>query len=71
MKGVYLQRAQKDFKARELLMAHLRKKIFPNGTYNKLKYKKIGPCQVLKTISNNSYNLDLMDKLDIYDIQSC
>ena len=37
------------------------KEIFPQGTYNKLKYKKIGPCRILKIISNNAYKLELLE----------
>jgi len=46
-------------------MAHLRKEGFPRGTYNKLNYKEIGPCQILRKISDNAYKLELSEDLDI------
>lgn len=46
-------------------MPHLKKEIFPKGTYSKLKYKKVGPCQVLKKIFYNSYKLELSNKFGI------
>ena len=46
-------------------MAHLRKEQFTRGTYNKLKYKKIRPCRILKKISDKDYHLELPDKFDI------
>jgi hypothetical protein len=49
-------------------MTHLRKDILPRVTYNKLKYKKIGPCNILRKISNNPYKLDLAKEFEISPI---
>lgn len=38
---------------------HLCKERFPRGAYNKLKYKKIGPCKILQRFSANAYELQL------------
>jgi hypothetical protein len=51
-----------------LILAHVRKEIFPKGTYNKLKMKKIGPCKVLKKFGANTYEIELPDGIEISPI---
>jgi hypothetical protein len=46
-------------------MVYLWKEWFIGGMYHKLKYKKIGPCKILKKISDNSYKFNLLGDLDI------
>ena len=49
-------------------MVYLRHARFPTGTYHKLKYKKVGPFQILKKINDNDYEVYLPDNLVISPI---
>ena len=57
-----------NFEVGELVLAHLRKEIFPKRAYNKLKFKKIGPCRVLRKFSANEYEIELPPDIGISPI---
>ena len=48
-----------------MVLVHLRKERFFIDTYNKLKYKKIGPCHIVKKHGANTYQVDFPEEYDI------
>ena len=46
-------------------MVHSKKDQFLRGTYNKIKWKKIGPCKILRKFSANAYEIELPREVGI------
>jgi hypothetical protein len=61
-------RQELQFEVGDQILAHLRKERFPRKTYNKLKMKKIGPCNVIRKFGANTYEIDLPDGVEISPI---
>jgi hypothetical protein len=51
-------------------LVHLIKEIFPQGKYNKLKLKKIGPCKILRKFSANAYEIEMPEDIGISPISN-
>ena len=53
------RRREKNYEVGDLVLAYLKRDIFPKGEYNKLKMKKIGPYRILRKFSTNDYELEM------------
>ena len=56
------------FEVGDMVLGHLRSERFPKGEYNKLKMKKIGPCNILCWFLVNSYDVELPPGIDFSPI---
>ena len=54
-----MKKGEVNFEVGDLVLARLRKERFPKREYNKLTFKKIGPCRVLRKFSANAYEIEL------------
>jgi len=52
----------------DFVWAVLTRDQFPVGEYNKLKERKIGPCEILQKINDNAYQLRLPSHLKTFDV---
>jgi len=57
-----------NFEVGDLVLAHLIKERFPKREYNKLKFKKIRVCRVLRKFSANAYKIELPPDVGISPI---
>ena len=61
-------RCKVTFEVGDLVWVVLTRAHFPVSEYNKLRERKIGPCEILQKINDNSYWLRLPSHLKISDV---
>ncbi|GLT54898.1 hypothetical protein SLA2020_280570 [Shorea laevis] len=61
-------RRKVTFEVGDLVWAVLTRDRFPVGEYNKLRERKIGPCEILQKINDNAYRLRLPSHLKTSDV---
>jgi hypothetical protein len=57
-----------SFDVGDLVWIYLSRDRYPLGTYNKLKPRKFGPCQILEKMGNNAYRVQLPDDMNITNV---
>ena len=60
-----LKKREVNFEVGDLVLAYLRRERFLKREYNKLKFKKIGHCKILRNFSTNSYEIELPPNVGI------
>lgn len=63
-----MKRREKEFQVGDLVIVYLRKEIFPDKTYNKLKMRTIGLCRIVRKFSTNAYEIELPKGIGISPI---
>jgi len=62
------RRREVQFNVGDEVLAYLRKERFPKREYSKLKFKKIGPCKIIRKFSANAYEIQLPPGIGISPI---
>jgi hypothetical protein len=65
---VHQHRKEIQFEVGDQVLAHFKKERFPRGTYNKLRMKKIGPCNILRKFDATAYEIKFPDDVSILPI---
>ena len=63
-----MKKREVNFEVGDIVLAYLRRERFPKREYNKLKLKKIGPCNILRKFSANAYEIELPPDVGISPI---
>ena len=63
-----MKKREVNFEVGDLVLAYLRRERFPKREYNKLNFKNMGPCKILRKFSTNAYEIELPPDVGIYPI---